>query len=391
MEFVSRLGATHLAVTMATYGQALRLHQEALNALNVYPVPDGDTGTNMALTLESVVAALAGLEGLEQLVSTPPAGQPAGSLGRGVDGGGVQGHRPRVAHGGTGELGGHPVPVAARPHRRAGRERRGRGRARPRPGPGGRQRRGAPGGAATGRGHDPHRGPSRGGGCPTGRTRRCRSGRGGRGVAPRRGRRPGAHARAAPRPRPGRRRRRRRVGLPAASRRGADRHRRPAAPTGPGRHRPGVLGRRRRPPRRRVRSPRSPAPATTCATRSCTSSRPPTTPWGPSRRCGRASATPSSWSAATVCGTATSTPTTWALRSRRPSTPAGPATSGSPTSPSRSRRSAGSGRARGCREPSSPRRAPRRAPPWWRWPTARASAGSSDLWACTTSWRAVSR
>src|SRR5262249_13626751 len=31
-----------------------RTHQEELNRLNVYPVPDGDTGTNMALTLESV-------------------------------------------------------------------------------------------------------------------------------------------------------------------------------------------------------------------------------------------------------------------------------------------------------------------------------------------------
>ena len=37
----------------------LRAHQEELNRLNVYPVPDGDTGTNMALTLESVSAELA--------------------------------------------------------------------------------------------------------------------------------------------------------------------------------------------------------------------------------------------------------------------------------------------------------------------------------------------
>jgi len=76
MESVSRLGATHLAVTMAIYGQALRLHQDALNALNVYPVPDGDTGTNMALTLESVVAALAGVEGLEHLGSSPAPAPP---------------------------------------------------------------------------------------------------------------------------------------------------------------------------------------------------------------------------------------------------------------------------------------------------------------------------
>src|ERR1700686_2413337 len=78
MEAVKRLGAAHLAATMATYGHVLRLQQEALNALNVYPVPDGDTGTNMALTLESVVAELAGVEGLELLVSSPPPTVPTG-------------------------------------------------------------------------------------------------------------------------------------------------------------------------------------------------------------------------------------------------------------------------------------------------------------------------
>lgn len=31
----------------------LRQHQEAINALNVFPVPDGDTGTNMTLTMNS--------------------------------------------------------------------------------------------------------------------------------------------------------------------------------------------------------------------------------------------------------------------------------------------------------------------------------------------------
>jgi DAK2 domain fusion protein YloV len=41
---------------VATYRDVLRHHQEAINRLNVYPVPDGDTGTNMALTMESVVA-----------------------------------------------------------------------------------------------------------------------------------------------------------------------------------------------------------------------------------------------------------------------------------------------------------------------------------------------
>ncbi|MCH8612934.1 DAK2 domain-containing protein [Arsenicicoccus dermatophilus] len=43
---------------------ALREEREAIDALNVYPVPDGDTGTNMFLTLDSAVAqtAVAGEE-----------------------------------------------------------------------------------------------------------------------------------------------------------------------------------------------------------------------------------------------------------------------------------------------------------------------------------------
>jgi DAK2 domain fusion protein YloV len=43
---------------MRRFRDALRQHQGDINRLNVYPVPDGDTGTNMALTLEAVVAEL---------------------------------------------------------------------------------------------------------------------------------------------------------------------------------------------------------------------------------------------------------------------------------------------------------------------------------------------
>lgn len=37
----------------------LRHHQSAINALNVFPVPDGDTGTNMLLTMQSAWAEIA--------------------------------------------------------------------------------------------------------------------------------------------------------------------------------------------------------------------------------------------------------------------------------------------------------------------------------------------
>jgi hypothetical protein len=55
------LVAADLAQAMVAYRDALRAHQQVINRLNVYPVPDGDTGTNMARTLESVVEALGGL------------------------------------------------------------------------------------------------------------------------------------------------------------------------------------------------------------------------------------------------------------------------------------------------------------------------------------------
>jgi DAK2 domain fusion protein YloV len=55
-------GADDLRAVMGGYRDALRLHQADINRLNVYPVPDGDTGTNMALTLEAVVSELQGVE-----------------------------------------------------------------------------------------------------------------------------------------------------------------------------------------------------------------------------------------------------------------------------------------------------------------------------------------
>jgi uncharacterized protein len=56
------LSAGDLRAALTTYGELLRSHREVINRLNVYPVPDGDTGTNMTLTIESVVTALDALE-----------------------------------------------------------------------------------------------------------------------------------------------------------------------------------------------------------------------------------------------------------------------------------------------------------------------------------------
>ena len=58
MTSLAVVGAEELRAVMGGFRDGLRLHQADINRLNVYPVPDGDTGTNMALTLEAVVTEL---------------------------------------------------------------------------------------------------------------------------------------------------------------------------------------------------------------------------------------------------------------------------------------------------------------------------------------------
>ncbi len=59
----------------------LHEHREALNRLNVYPVPDGDTGTNMVLTLASVVDEASGAETMEELSTAIAHGSLMGARG----------------------------------------------------------------------------------------------------------------------------------------------------------------------------------------------------------------------------------------------------------------------------------------------------------------------
>ena len=65
MTTLERLAPADLRAVITAYRDVLRAHQEVVNRLNVYPVPDGDTGTNMALTMESVVAELEGAEDMQ--------------------------------------------------------------------------------------------------------------------------------------------------------------------------------------------------------------------------------------------------------------------------------------------------------------------------------------
>ncbi len=52
------LGPADLRSLISVFSTALIAHKEVINRLNVYPVPDGDTGTNMSLTVGSVLEAI---------------------------------------------------------------------------------------------------------------------------------------------------------------------------------------------------------------------------------------------------------------------------------------------------------------------------------------------
>jgi DAK2 domain fusion protein YloV len=66
---LERINTESLRDLVATFRDAVKAHAGALNRLNVYPVPDGDTGTNMARTLEAVVVEMEASEG-NDLAST---------------------------------------------------------------------------------------------------------------------------------------------------------------------------------------------------------------------------------------------------------------------------------------------------------------------------------
>jgi len=76
-----RLGAQEIRSVVSTFRDLLVGHKEVINALNVYPVPDGDTGTNMSLTLESVCAELEGTNDLESVCKAISHGSLMGARG----------------------------------------------------------------------------------------------------------------------------------------------------------------------------------------------------------------------------------------------------------------------------------------------------------------------
>src|SRR5438309_9841991 len=81
------LDSPRLHRAMHLYLDALRAHREELDSLNVYPVADGDTGTNPMQTQQAVVSALepvpwdAGLQSLGSTISRGSLTGARGSLG----------------------------------------------------------------------------------------------------------------------------------------------------------------------------------------------------------------------------------------------------------------------------------------------------------------------
>src|SRR5436305_13328237 len=78
---LTSLTASDLRQAVLRFRDALRAHQEELNRLNVYPVPDGDTGTNMALTLESVSTALESADSMDEVCHAISRGSLMGARG----------------------------------------------------------------------------------------------------------------------------------------------------------------------------------------------------------------------------------------------------------------------------------------------------------------------
>tara|TARA_B100001540_G_C15801889_1_gene640255 strand:+ start:1162 stop:2799 length:1638 start_codon:yes stop_codon:yes gene_type:complete len=62
VETVSSLTTKNVVEALSSFHAALGDHKESINRLNVYPVPDGDTGTNMFLTVASVLEELNGVD-----------------------------------------------------------------------------------------------------------------------------------------------------------------------------------------------------------------------------------------------------------------------------------------------------------------------------------------
>ncbi len=110
MVVLDALDAAQLSRVISTFRDGLRSHQEVINRLNVYPVPDGDTGTNMALTMESVSRELEALDAPD-LDATCKAIVHGSLMGARGNSGVILSQLLRGLSEGLNAPGGHPGPV----------------------------------------------------------------------------------------------------------------------------------------------------------------------------------------------------------------------------------------------------------------------------------------
>ncbi len=75
------LTSTDLKHVFSVYQRLLKANREAINGLNVYPVPDGDTGSNMAQTIDSVVRHLDGATTMREVTKAVGHGSLVGACG----------------------------------------------------------------------------------------------------------------------------------------------------------------------------------------------------------------------------------------------------------------------------------------------------------------------
>ena len=73
--------AETLAAVFRRFRKHTARHREALNLLNVYPVPDGDTGTNLALTATAITSELEGASTLDEVCDAVAHGSLMGARG----------------------------------------------------------------------------------------------------------------------------------------------------------------------------------------------------------------------------------------------------------------------------------------------------------------------
>ena len=59
---IKKIDAGMMAKMFLAGAKALEARKEYINELNVFPVPDGDTGTNMTMTIMSAAKEVSNLE-----------------------------------------------------------------------------------------------------------------------------------------------------------------------------------------------------------------------------------------------------------------------------------------------------------------------------------------